>query len=104
MKDQIKELIKSSHVIKDSEKALYSKLVDFIDEEKQKKLLTILENELKTALIIENQSVEEKLAVNRDFIDKIDNFFKKEEEKAIRSEEKEEHDQGENILNKLNEA
>lgn len=104
MKDKIKELIKSSHVIKDSEKALYSKLLDFIDEEKQKQLLKIFQIEADSVKKIEEEANLEKRALNQSFILNINEFFHLQEKKAIKAEEKEEQENSENILNKLNEA
>ena len=104
MKDKIRELINSSHVIKDSEKALYSKLLDFIDEQKQKQLLKIFQIEADSVKKIEEEANLEKRALNQSFILNINEFFHLQEKKAIKAEEKEEQDQGENILNKLNEA
>lgn len=104
MKDKIRELINSSHVIKDSEKALYSKLVDFIDEQKQKQLLKIFQIEADSVKKIEEEANLEKRALNQSFILNINEFFHLQEKKAIKAEEKEEQENSENILNKLNEA
>ncbi len=104
MKDKIKELIKSSRVIKDSEKALYSKLLDFIDEQKQKQLLKIFQIEADSVKKIEEEANLEKRALNQSFILNINEFFHLQEKKAIKAEEKEEQENSENILNKLNEA
>ena len=104
MKDKIRELINSSHVIKDSEKALYSKLLDFIDEQKQKQLLKIFQIEADSVKKIEEEANLEKRALNQSFILNINEFFHLQEKKAIKAEEKEEQENSENILNKLNEA
>ena len=104
MKDKILVLIKASRAIKDSEKAIYSKLLDFIDEERQKKLLEILENEVASVAKIEAEAIIEKSEINGKFVAEIDDFFKKEEKKAIKDEESEEKEEGENIQNQLNEA
>jgi hypothetical protein len=104
MKDRIRELINSSHVIKDSEKALYSKLLDFIDEQKQKQLLKIFQIEADSVKKIEEEANLEKRALNQSFILNINEFFHLQEKKAIKAEENEEQENSENILNKLNEA
>ena len=104
MKDKIRELINSSHVIKDSEKVLYSKLLDFIDEQKQKQLLKIFQIEADSVKKIEEEANLEKRALNQSFILNINEFFHLQEKKAIKAEEKEEQENSENILNKLNEA
>lgn len=104
MKDKIRELINSSHVIKDSEKALYSKLLDFIDEQKQKQLLKIFQIEADSVKKIEEEANLEKRALNQSFILNINEFFHLQEKKAIKAEENEEQENSENILNKLNEA
>lgn len=104
MKDQIKELISKSRAIKNSEKAIYSKLLDFLDEEKQKQLLKIFQVEQDSVQKIENEANLEKTALNQTFVLTLDEFFKSEETKAIQKEEKEEQDDGDELLKKLNDV
>ncbi len=104
MKDKIRALIKGSQVITNSKKAIYSKLLDFINEEKQKEILKILENEVFQISNLDNEAISEKLQLNKTFIDQVDDFFKNEEKKAIQFEEKDEQNESTNILNQLNEA
>lgn len=101
MKDKIKELLKSSHSIDDSAKAIYLKLLDFIDEDKQKQLMAIFQVEQDSIEKIQSSADLEKSALNRSFTLTIEDFFNSEHKKAIASEEKEEQDASGDILKQL---
>lgn len=104
MKTKIKKLIQKSKALNEDSKKLNLKLLDFLNEDQLKQMMAILENEADSSLEIERGAEREKSQINTTFVATADDFFRTEEKKAIKDEEKNEKTDSENILKKLNDV
>ncbi len=101
MKNKVKNLIKNSRALDESAKAMYLAMANHLTEDKLARLGEIFEKEQKLAGVLDNEKSKEKSQINHKYIDEMEELYAKEYRAAVGEEERQEQQQGENILKKL---
>lgn len=101
MKEKAKELIGLSRAMNAQQKALYIKLIDLISEQELSAFIAILEHEQSKILEFKTKSEQETSEINKAYLAKIDQIFKDGREEAVKEEEAEDAQKGEDLLKQL---
>jgi len=101
MKAQVASLISASNVLTPERKKTYLRVLKFLSEEQLKTLLWVLQKEQASAEEIRKTAEKEKSALNKQYIQKAETFYKKGFKSAVSEEEREDKSQAENMLTKI---
>lgn len=101
MKEKAKELIALSQAMNTPQKALYLKLIDLISEQELIAFIAILEQEQSKIIELKTKSEHETSEINKSYLAKIDQVFKVGRDVAVKEEEAEDLQKGEDLLKQL---
>ncbi len=101
MKEILRELISKSQVLTGVNKAIYSKMVEYLSDEKLKQLVGILSKEHKEVAKIAEAKESKKAKVTDQYLSLIENIFENEQKRAFRHEEEKDRERGDALLEDL---